>query len=84
MTEDIKPTEDKSMDPIVISSLTALAINVVNLALKYNDPNLKAPTVEAVRQHLESFKILADLPEAYDEAFVDNVMNHIKDYFDLK
>jgi hypothetical protein len=82
MSDDTNKTEDKGMDPVVVSSLVVLATNIANLAFKYNDPNLKAPTMDAVRQHLESFKVIADLPEVYDDGFVNEIMESVSKWIE--
>jgi len=68
------------MDPATISTLVALATQITGLAVKYNDPDSKAPTVEAVAAHLEEFKKLNPLPEQVDEGFVGNIMGQINDF----
>ena len=71
--------EEKGMDPVIISSLVMLSTNIINLALKYSDPNIVAPAIDDVKARLVEFEKLAPLPETYDEDFVNNAMDYIKD-----
>ena len=73
--------EDKGMDPVVVSSLITLATQIAGLAIKYNDPNLEAPTVEALQAHLAEFEKIAPLPETYDVGFVSGIMGQVMDFF---
>ena len=74
------PQKENGMDPIVIQSLIVLATQIAGLAIKYNDPNMVAPTAEAVMAHLAEFKKLTPLPETVDEGFVSTIMDQIYDY----
>ena len=72
--------ENNGMDTMVVSSLITLATQIASVAIRYNDPNLQAPTPEAVLAHLEEFKKLAPLPETYDVGFVDNIMGQVHNW----
>jgi hypothetical protein len=74
---------NKNVDPIVASSLIVLGSNIVNTLIKYNDPNLQAPSAEVLKVQLESFKKMLPLPEDYDIGLVEESWNFIKDKFGL-
>lgn len=76
--------EDKTMDPVVVSSLVALATQIVSKAVEYNDPNLQAPSADQVQAHLEGFKNLQALPEQYDVGFVNGIVGQVEDWIKSK
>lgn len=70
------------MDAVVTNSLIMLATQIASVAVKYNDSSIVAPSVENVKEHLEAFKKLGDLPTEYDEGFVKSIMGQVQDWFD--
>jgi len=72
--------ENNGMDPLMLSTLITLTTQIAGIAIKYNDPAIQAPAVEAVLAHLETFKALQPLPEEYDAGFVDGIMEQIKNF----
>lgn len=80
MSESNDKQKDKGMDPATVSALVVLASNIASLAIKYNDPALKAPSAEAVLARLEEFQKLQPLPEEYDVGFVDEIMGRVKSW----
>lgn len=78
MSDGNDKQKDNGMDPATVSALVVLASNIASLAIKYNDPSLKAPTAEAVLARLEEFQKLQPLPEEYDAGFVDGIMEQVR------
>lgn len=77
-------TEEKGMDPVLISSLIMLSSNIINTALKYSDPNIVVPAMEDVKVRLAEFEKLAPLPETYDEGFVNEAMAYINNLIEMR
>ena len=70
------------MDPVIVSTLVALGTSIANTLLKYNDPNLKAPSKETVQAEFAEYLKRMPLPETYDVGFVNSVMDTVNSWID--